>query len=209
MDLKELAGIAVDEIRKYGLRGWTFGIANTKSRLGVCKYRSKRIEISEFHVLNNPREVVLDTLLHEIAHAIAGPSAKHGPVWKAVAARLGATPRACDSSSETVVSPGDWQAVCPACSRTFHRYRRPLNLSGYRCRCPARGALVFDYKGDPALKPHVPLTAEESARWEAKCSGCQMVHLRTRKPREGIWRCGCRHRSELAWKPRTQPGRSE
>ena len=35
-----------------------------------------------------------DTILHEIAHAIAGVEAGHGPAWKAVAQRLGATPRA-------------------------------------------------------------------------------------------------------------------
>ena len=206
MEWKELAEIAVWEMRKHGLLGWTFALARTKSRLGVCKYRTKRIEISEFHVLNNPPEVVLDTLLHEIAHAIAGPAAGHGPAWKAVASRLGATPRACDSSHETIVTPGDWQATCPSCSKTFHRYRRPLNLTGYRCRCKDRGSLIFEYKGDPALRPVVPLTAEESAKWEAKCSGCQTLHLRSRRPRPGVWTCGCRHRGELAWKPRAQAG---
>ena len=35
-----------------------------------------------------------DTILHEIAHAIAGANAGHGPVWKAVAKRIGAAPRA-------------------------------------------------------------------------------------------------------------------
>ena len=202
MELKALVEVAVQEMRKYGLNGWTFALARTKGRLGVCKYRLKRIEISEFHVLNNPPEIVLDTLLHEIAHAIAGPAAKHGPAWKAIAARLGATPRACDSSSDTVVTPGDWQATCPSCLKTFHRYRRPLNLTGYRCRCKDREILIFEYKGDPARRPFVPATSRESAKWEATCSGCRTVHLRSRKPREGIWKCGCRYRSELTWKPR-------
>ena len=209
MDLKELVEIAGREMRNHRLHGWTFALAKTKSRLGVCKYRTKRIEISEFHVVNNPPAVVFDTLLHEIAHAIAGPAAQHGPKWKAIAARLGATPRACDSSDETVVTPGDWQATCAACSKTFHRYRRPLNLAGYRCRCKARGALIFDYKGDPARKPVVPMTAAESAKWEARCAGCATVHLRARRPRPGVWRCGCRHRSELAWKARQQAGTRE
>src|SRR4051794_8526880 len=98
MDLTELAAIADRGMRKHGLHGWTFVLANTKRRLGVCKYRTKRIEVAEFHARNNPPSVVLDTLLHEIAHAIAGPAARHGPAWKAVAIRLGATPRACDNS---------------------------------------------------------------------------------------------------------------
>ena len=93
MDLKELGAIAQQELKKHGLRGWTFGLAKTRRRLGVCKYRAKRIEIAEYYARNSPEESVLDTLRHEIAHAIAGPAAKHGPKWKAVAIRLGATPR--------------------------------------------------------------------------------------------------------------------
>lgn len=202
MDLVELTRIARGELAKHGLRGWTFALSNTKRRLGVCKYRSKRIEIAEFHAQNNPPELVLDTLQHEIAHAIAGASAKHGPAWKAVALRLGATPRACDTSSETVVTPGDWRATCASCEKTYHRYRRPKTLSGYRCRCPSRSPLVFEFMGDPALKPFVPMTLEESANWQARCPGCGIVHHRVRKPRLGIWKCGCRFRSELSWIPR-------
>src|SRR5450432_4244322 len=114
MDLKELEALASREMTKHGLNGWTFGLADTKRQLGVCKYRRKRIEIAEYYASNSPPESVLDTLLHEIAHAIAGPKAGHGPVWKAVAIRLGATPRACDTSHQAVVKPGDWQATCPA-----------------------------------------------------------------------------------------------
>ncbi|MDB5349954.1 MAG: hypothetical protein JWN86_1201 [Planctomycetota bacterium] len=204
MDLKDLADIASREMRKHGLHGWTFAFAATRRRLGVCKYRTKRIEIAEYHARNNPPETVLDTLLHEIAHAIAGPAAKHGPDWKAVAIRLGATPRACDNSHETVVTPGDWQAACPSCTRTFHRYRRPQRLSGYRCRCEARSPLVFEFAGDPARRPDVPMTAQESANWEARCTGCKTVHLRVRRPKAGVWRCKCPHRNELVWRFRPQ-----
>ena len=202
MDLEELADLADGEMRKHGLHGWTFALADTRRRLGVCKYRTKRIEIAEFHARSNPPSVVLDTLLHEIAHAIAGPAAKHGPAWKAVAIRLGATPRACDDSHETVVTPGDWQATCPTCTKTFHRYRRPTSLSGYRCRCEARSPMTFEFMGDPARRPVVPVTAQESANWEATCEGCGTVHLRHRSPKAGVWRCKCPHRCEIAWRPR-------
>ena len=205
MDLKELAETARLEMLKHGLRDWTFSLANTKRRLGVCKYRTKRIEIAEYYALNSPRETVLDTLMHEIAHAIAGAAARHGPVWKAVAIRLGATPRACDSSPDTVIKPGDWQATCPACQKTVHRYKRPLTLSGYRCRCAAHSPLVFEFVGDPARKPYVPLTLEENANWEARCAGCQTVHYRLRKPKAGIWRCKCPQHCELTWRRRSNP----
>jgi len=204
MDLKELEATASREMTKHGLHGWTFGLADTKRRLGVCKYGKKRIEIAEYYALNSPQESVLDTLLHEIAHAIAGPKAGHGPAWKAVALRIGATPRACDNSEEAVVQSGDWQATCAACKKVFHRYKQPRSLNGYRCRCEARSPLVFEFMGDPALKPVVPMTIRESAKWEAKCAGCQIVHFRLRRPKAGLWRCKCAHRSELTWRFRSE-----
>src|SRR5947209_9044949 len=106
MDLQELTAMASQEMAKHGLQGWTFALANTRRQLGVCKYRWKRIELSEYYATHSPRESVRDTLMHEIAHAIAGPAARHGPAWKAVALRLGATPRACDDGQASVVKPG-------------------------------------------------------------------------------------------------------
>ena len=61
MDLRELEAIASRELLKHGLQGWTFRLADTKRQLGVCKYRSQRIEIGEYYALNSPPEAVLDT----------------------------------------------------------------------------------------------------------------------------------------------------
>lgn len=204
MDLKELEAIASREMTKHGLQGWSFGFAKTKRRLGACKFRLNRIEIARYYAQNSPQETVLDTLLHEIAHALAGPAAHHGPAWKATAIRLGAIPRACETSDKAVVKPGDWQTTCPACKKTIHRYRKPKILSGYRCLCKARSPLVFDYKGDPARKPTVPMTMEETAPWQAICAGCKTKHFRVRRPKLGIWRCKCPHRCEIRWSLRSQ-----
>ena len=162
MDLCELKTIAEGELLKHGLHDWSFGWARTKRRQGVCKYRSKRIEIAEYYATHNSPAKVLDTLLHEIAHALAGPKARHGPAWKAVAKKLGATPRACDTCSETVVMPGDWQATCDACQKTYHKYKRPQSLTGDQCRCVARMSLSFQFVGDPARQPSVPLAVQQS-----------------------------------------------
>jgi predicted SprT family Zn-dependent metalloprotease len=203
MDLKELEAIASREMAKYGLHGWTFGFGDTKRRMGACHYRTKHIEIAEYYALHSPPETVLDTLLHEIAHAIAGAAARHGPVWKAIALRVGATPSACDASDAAVVKPGDWQAICPSCKKTIHRYQRPVALNGYRCKCPADAPLVFEFTGDPALRPYVPATVEEMAKWEATCAGCQAVHRRRRRPSAGIWHCKCPQRCQLTWRFRS------
>lgn len=206
MDLQDLEATARRELAANGLDGWTFGLARTKRRLGVCKFHTKRIEIAEYYARHSVPESVLDTLRHEIAHAIAGPAAKHGPKWKAVAIRLGATPRSCESSGQAVLQPGEWRATCPACEKVVHLYRRPKRLTGYRCRCVARSPLTFDYVGDPARKPAVPMTAQDSANWEATCGGCGTVHLRVRRPKAGVWRCKCAHRCEIVWRPRSGGG---
>lgn len=204
MDLKELESIANRELSKHGLQGWTFALGAAKRCLGVCKYRTKRIEIAEYYALNSPPETVIDTLMHEIAHAIAGPKAGHGPVWKEIAMRLGASPQACDKTQMAVLKPGDWQATCPACGKTYHRYKRPKTVSGYRCKCAAGLPLMFEFMGDPARKPLVPVTVQRTANWEAKCSGCETVHRRSRRPKAGVWRCKCPHRCEITWQFRPQ-----
>jgi predicted SprT family Zn-dependent metalloprotease len=200
MDLKILSEAAAALFAGHRLVGWSFGLAASKRRLGVCKYRQKRIEISDYYARHNPDAAVLDTLRHEIAHALAGPEAGHGPTWQAIAARIGATPRACDDSPDTVVEPGDWRTTCTACNQTHHRYKRPRSLSGYRCKCPARTPLVFAYAGDPDREPAVPAAAEPApARWHANCADCGTVHRRARRPKAGVWRCRCSARSELKW----------
>jgi predicted SprT family Zn-dependent metalloprotease len=197
MELQKLEAAAREQLIRHGLHGWTFRFTTTKRRLGVCNYRAKRIEIAEFYALNNPEPAVHDTLLHEIAHALAGPKAAHGPAWKAVAERIGASPRACDNSPETVVEPGDWQTTCPACQRTHHRYRRPRTLDGYRCRCPAKSPLVYSYVGDPGRMP--PPLLPSATRWQARCGACGIVHRRVRRPKPGLWHCGCPQRGQLTW----------
>ena len=198
MKLKELVEIAAKRMSEHGLVGWTFRLANAKRRLGVCKHPQKRIEIAAYYARNNTAESVLDTLMHEIEHAIAGPAAGHGPEWKAVAARLGATPRACDNSPDTVVQPGDWQTTCPACHKTHFRYRRPPTATTYRCRCPARSSLVFTFRRKDI--PEAPSFApQRTANWQAACSACGTIHRRLRRPKAGQWRCGCPHHSELTW----------
>src|SRR5687767_12865928 len=41
--LQRLIVVASEQMAKHGLVGWSFGLAESKRRLGVCKYRKKRI----------------------------------------------------------------------------------------------------------------------------------------------------------------------
>ena len=99
--LVEVANRARDLMDSHGLEDWTFRFSAAQSRLGECREREKLIRLSRRHAVKaDPREVK-DTILHEIAHALAGARAGHGPAWKAIAKRIGASPKARAEESET------------------------------------------------------------------------------------------------------------
>lgn len=74
--------------------GWSFGWSRAKSAFGYCKYGPKRIELSKFLTKTRSHKEIENTIRHEIAHALAGPKAGHGPQWRAMARKVGANPRA-------------------------------------------------------------------------------------------------------------------
>ena len=93
MNTRDAKTLANKLMTQHGLKqvGWIFQFDNAERRFGQCRYRSKTISLSEPLTLLNPKSQVQDTILHEIAHALA-PGAHHGPRWKAKAREIGATP---------------------------------------------------------------------------------------------------------------------
>jgi predicted SprT family Zn-dependent metalloprotease len=45
--------------------------------MGLCLYEPKAIELSLHFIERNAEDVIRDTLLHEIAHALVGPGHGH------------------------------------------------------------------------------------------------------------------------------------
>jgi predicted SprT family Zn-dependent metalloprotease len=144
MDFLTAEHLARDLLRAHGLLNWTFGWNRRKRALGLCRYRERRIELSVHFVQANDLEPVRETVLHEIAHALAGEKAGHGPAWKAVCRRIGCKPERCDNGT-AVMPRGRWNAQCPACGKHYSRYRRPQKHARYWCRhCgPTHGPVTF------------------------------------------------------------------
>lgn len=86
---------------KHGLKDWNFQFSPAKSWLGRCQYNEQLIKLSIRHAFALPVDDVTDTILHEIAHALAGHKVGHGPEWKAIAVRIGARPVRCYSTLDT------------------------------------------------------------------------------------------------------------
>ena len=114
--------------------GWRFGFETTASRAGVCRHREKTIALTVSYALRAPWHEIVDTLLHEIAHAIVGPKHRHDRVWKAKAREIGCSGQRCTSLRHTV---SRWVGRCPTCRRTWTRHRLSARMrAGARCtRC--------------------------------------------------------------------------
>lgn len=125
---------AYELMSEHGLldEGWTFRISNTKRFVGRCFYQRKIIEYSKWF-LESPPEEIRDVLLHEIAHALAGSAAGHGPEWKVVAARIGARPERCTNRAVSKAKP-NYVLACPECDRQWPRFR--LRQRTHLMRCP-------------------------------------------------------------------------
>lgn len=137
MNLSVAQTLAVTLMGKHGLleKGWNFKYDNAVKRFGVCRYRSKTIGLSRNLVLLNEKEKVMDTILHEIAHAIAGHKAGHGIEWKIVCERIGAKPERCYSSEDTNVVELKYYAVCGGCGKEHQKARLRLVHVRRSCKC--------------------------------------------------------------------------
>jgi len=113
-------------------RSWTFGFDNAKTRAGLCNYTDKRISVSKYLAARYEDDEIHQVLLHEVAHAIAGTRAGHGPKWRAVAKDLGYEgKRLHDGEIANEFAP--WVGTCPA-GHVHYRYRKPARpLSCGKC----------------------------------------------------------------------------
>lgn len=150
MKQREASQLARQLMAEHNVSDWAFGFNHRKRALGLCRYTERRIELSIHFVLANDEAAVRDTILHEIAHVLAGPDAGHGNKWKTICRRIGALPERCDHSAQ--MPTGRWLASCPACGHLYTRHRKPLKGRQYMCRTcgPEVGRIEFKV-AKPAL----------------------------------------------------------
>ncbi len=116
---------------KSGLKtGWQFAFDLAPARGGLCKYREKLITLSLTYCLRASKKEIVDTILHEIAHAIVGPKHGHDATWKAAARRIGCTAERCHHVQHT---PPRWYGQC-GCGQQWKRQRLSQRTKTSRCR---------------------------------------------------------------------------
>jgi superfamily II DNA or RNA helicase len=79
-----------DELNKHGLKDWSVRLnQNPESKfLGLCSYKDKCIILSAHHIDIHPTPDVVNTILHEVAHALC-PGQSHNAVWATKAKEIG------------------------------------------------------------------------------------------------------------------------
>ena len=128
----EVIQLAVNLFQKHGLVNYSFGFDRAVRRAGLCNYTQRRITLSKHFVAHSSYEEIEQVLLHEIAHALAGQTAGHGPKWKAQATAIGYRHQKLNGE-DISKSAAKWQGSCPQ-GHNHYRMRKPTRpLSCKHC----------------------------------------------------------------------------
>ena len=142
MLLKDAETLALLHMEAHGLTDglWRFEFENCKSTLGRCHYLKEKITMSKWYAELNKEKEIEDTILHEIAHALAWINDRcrgHGRTWKEWARKVGATPRAC-SKANLNQPKNHYKYVQECCEVTYKRHRISKRRQYYCPKCKGK-----------------------------------------------------------------------
>ena len=83
------------------------------------------------HYQIEDKDVNKDTILHEIAHALVGPSHGHNAIWRRKAREIGCSAMRCHNLTFTKAR---WIMTCPNGCFAVERYRRKSGLICSSCK---------------------------------------------------------------------------
>ena len=125
MNTREAYQSARDILDDLGLSYWTLQFDRAKLRAGACHHGTITISLSEYFVRLNEWDIVRETLLHEAAHALAGPNAGHGWKWKVKCLELGISPDRCYDPKKVAMPQGNIVYECPNHGVLGYGHRMP------------------------------------------------------------------------------------
>lgn len=136
-ELDDVRRMAAELLAEHLDDSWRFDFDHAKRRAGLCDFRERRITLSRHLALRYDDAANRQTLLHEIAHALAGHAAGHGPEWRRIARAIGYT-GGTTHDGEVAREHARWVGVCPAGHEVL-RFRRPTAGRRHSCaRCSPR-----------------------------------------------------------------------
>jgi predicted SprT family Zn-dependent metalloprotease len=170
--LAEVKALAISEIAKHFA---TYNVTTTynfewntrKRAAGICSSRRKVIELSaELSSLNlNKPEFILNTIRHEIAHAICseiyGPC-HHNYTWQKVAISIGCNGKRCYDGDAVETPKGKYVYVCPNCGKELHMHKASRSKKACSDCCNKHNYGRFDERFVFVLKGSVSVVCERT-----------------------------------------------
>lgn len=135
MKRTDAATLALNLMREHDLVNWIFKFDGAVRRLGNTNFNNRTISLSGPVTDSASEAQVVNTIRHEVAHAIVGFDAGHGPVWQRQARALGCNAQRCTSTSELEMVKPPLALVCVTGDhviRTAYRKSKVVNTHG----CP-------------------------------------------------------------------------
>ena len=151
---EDALALATRLLAVHGLAGWRVVLDRARTRAGVCRPARREIGLSRVLTELHSEAEVTDTVLHEIAHALAGAEHGHDAVWRATARAIGCSGERCVPASAPR-APAAWEGRCPA-GHTSTRHRRPERpVSCARCspRFDPSALLSWRFHGQEVVMP--------------------------------------------------------
>lgn len=150
MNTTDAARLARSLMNEHGLHDWAFEFDRSVRRFGICRFSRRTIGMSAKLVTLNDEARVRNTILHEIAHALVGPTHNHDIVWRLKAREIGCDGQRCVDSSTVVQPEAPWVGTCPGCGTTTTRHRITEKARKMACATCCRGrwnaAYVFQWE---------------------------------------------------------------
>lgn len=135
-----------EEIRKHAeLSGWRFGFSRSVRQFGCCDFTKRIITISKVLTTLNEEARVLNTIRHEVAHALAGWKNGHNNFWRQKAIELGCDGKRCYDSKEVTTVERPYIGKCPNCGYETKRYRRQRTACSNCCDKYNNGKYLATY----------------------------------------------------------------
>jgi len=90
MDRTKATKTLRETLDTHGLKDWSIRLSTTVSGvMGYCSEKDKTIFLNAHHIDTHPEPEIIDTIKHEVAHALVGCKHGHGPAWVTKAFEMG------------------------------------------------------------------------------------------------------------------------
>lgn len=131
---------------EHGLFSWTFAWDSARERVGNCSYSKRTLSLSKLIVPSMTESQIRDVILHEIAHALAGPYTNHGSTWQRIALSIGCSATRCAEDIKGATA--KWRLTCPNGHIAYRHRRTSSKVSCGECSPYFNEEFLFEWEAN-------------------------------------------------------------